>query len=171
MNRRICTIAPPPWMVVTTQPHREAFASMNLERQHYNVYCPKIIKRIRHARRVLEVPRPLFPGYLFVQAPRQEWRPILGTYGVRSVVCTGDCPSFLPSGFVESLRAREIHGALRKQDALLKAGQVVTINGGAFDGLIGRIIEIRENDRVLMLLNLLNQQSKVHVDAESLSPA
>ena len=33
-----------------------------------------------------------------------------------------------------------------------KLGQSVTINGGPFEGLVGQILEIRESNRVLLLL-------------------
>jgi transcriptional antiterminator RfaH len=161
------------WIVLTTHPHREDFAIENLVRQDYEAYCPMIVKRIKHARRVYDTKRPLFPGYIFVERParRQLWRPLLGTFGVRSVVCNGETPSLLPAGFVESLKAREIDGAIQKPEMPFKPGQSVTINSGPFDGLVGQILEIRESDRVLLLLNLLNQQTRVHVDTNMLRSA
>ena len=106
------------WIVLTTHPHREDFAIENLVRQDYEAYCPMIVKRIKHARRVYDANRPLFPGYIFVERPVQRhlWRPLLSTFGVRSVVCHGETPSLLPAGFVESLRAREIDGAIQKPE-------------------------------------------------------
>ena len=159
------------WIVVATQSNREHFAIENLARQNYIVYCPMILKHIRHARRVYDAHRPLFPGYIFVRADWQTWRPISGTLGVRSIVRSGDTPAFLPSGFVESLQARECGGVICKPVAPFKRGQAVTINGGQFDGLVGHIVEIRERDRFLLLLNLLNQQTKVHVEARMLREA
>jgi transcriptional antiterminator RfaH len=131
------------------------------------------VKRIRHARRAFDAKRPLFPGYIFVEHEdaRHLWRPLLGTFGVRSLIRNGDKPALLPSGFVESLKAREIDGAIRKPEAMFKPGQVVTINGGPFDGLVGQILAIRESDRVLLLLDLLNQQTKVHVETKMLRSA
>jgi transcriptional antiterminator RfaH len=160
-----------PWIVVATQSNREHFAIENLVRQNYIVYCPMILKHIRHARRVYDAHRPLFPGYIFVRADRRSWRPISGTLGVRSIVHSGDTATYLPSGFVESLKARECGGVICKPVAPFKCGQAVTINGGEFDGLVGRIAEIRERDRILLLLNLLNQQTKVHVEARMLREA
>lgn len=156
------------WVVVTTHPHREGFAIENLKRQKYNVYCPMMIKRIKHARRAYDALRPLFPGYVFVQTTANRCRPILGTYGIRSMVCNGDVPSFLPAGFIESMKAREINGAIWKPETPFAPGQTVTIVGGQFDGLVGQIIEIRERDRILLLLDLLNRCTKVHIDARML---
>src|SRR5260221_14290685 len=103
-----------PWIVVNTHPHQENLALENLARQAFEAYCPMIRKRRSHARRVESVLRPLFPNYLFVRANRQlgRWRPILSTYGVRTIVRAGDELSFIDDGLIASLKAREVEGAI-----------------------------------------------------------
>lgn len=131
-----------------------------------------LVKHVRHARKALDVPRPLFPCYLFVEFKDHfTIRPINGTYGVRSIVRNGAAPAFLPGSFIASLKAREIDGLIGQQDAALKPGQTVTIDGGPFDGLVGRILEVRESDRVLLLLNFLNAPAKINIDAKMLRSA
>ncbi len=148
------------------------FAEENLVRQSYNVYCPLLTKSVRHARRTYDVKRPLFPGYLFVEKDSSFiFRSILGTYGVRSVVRNGDVPALLPSDFVASLRAREIDGVIKQQETIFKPGQAVTIDGGPFDGVVGKIIEVRESDRVLLLLDLIHSQAKLNIDTKLLRSA
>lgn len=46
-----------------------------------------MLKRVRHARRVQDVPRPLFPGYMFVRVrlDTMRWRPMLAAPGVREL--------------------------------------------------------------------------------------
>ncbi|MGO8780309.1 MAG: transcription termination/antitermination protein NusG [Rhodomicrobium sp.] len=156
------------WLVAATHPHRETQAVENLERQSFHVYCPMTAKHIRHARRAYDALRPLFPGYIFVEQP-QLWRPLLSTIGVRAVVMSDDRPAKLPAGFVESLRAREVDGCICKPEAPFQIGQQVTIQGGPFDGLIGQIMEMRPNDRILVLLDLLKRQTPVHIDAKRLA--
>jgi hypothetical protein len=82
------------WFVVNTHSNREDLAGRNLANQGYEVYAPVLQMQIRHARRVRQVLRPLFPGYLFVRSGPCEtrWRPVLSTLGVRSVVRNGDDP-------------------------------------------------------------------------------
>src|SRR5512145_3209940 len=78
-----------PWIAVNTNPHREHIVLEHLHRQALTAYCPMIRRHRSHARRVEMVLRPLFPGYLFVQASTDlKWRPILTTHGVRTVVRT-----------------------------------------------------------------------------------
>jgi len=102
------------WAAVNTQPHRERIALDNLERQGFASYCPFIRRRRSHARRVEEVLRPLFPGYLFVNVRSEQncWRPILSTYGVRTLVRCGDQPSLVDARFIQALQAREVDGAI-----------------------------------------------------------
>jgi transcriptional antiterminator RfaH len=158
------------WIVVSTHPHREDFAVENLQRQDFQVYCPRIMKHVRHARRAYDARRPLFPGYLFVERETMlhRWRSILGTFGVRSVICHGDTPALLPDGLVRGLKAREVDGVIQKPEAPFRTGQQVAVNGGPFDGVVGQIFELRDNDRVLLLLDILNQKTKLHIDAKRL---
>jgi transcriptional antiterminator RfaH len=164
--KKICAQPYRTWHAVVSHPHRETFAMENLERQGFKAYCPLITRRIRHARRAYDAPRPLFPGYLFVE--RQEtlpsWRPLAGTFGVRSVVMSGQKPAQLPPGFIEGLKAREVDGVIQMPGTPFEVGQKVTIQGGVFDGLIGQIIGLRDNGRVMVLLDLLRQQARINVD-------
>jgi len=158
------------WAVVNTHPHREHIALENLWRQDFVSYCPMIRKRIRSARRAQEVLRPLFPSYVFVRAAdAPQWRPILSTYGVRTMVRFGDQLSLLDNRFIESLRAREVDGAIVKPDRPFAVGQEVRMAGGPFDGLVAKIIETREKDRLIVLLNMLNQPVRVKVTAEQVT--
>ncbi|MBL8564808.1 MAG: transcriptional activator RfaH [Hyphomicrobiaceae bacterium] len=160
-------------MVVTTHRSREEYAAQNLERQGFTVYYPRIIKRVSHARRTYDTARPLFPSYLFVAHSAVEgsrWRTLLSTFGVRAVIRSGENPSLLTHAFVASLKAREVEGVLRLPEKPFAIGQEVRIQGGAFDGLVGTILELRENQRIVVLMRLLNQQSKVLLTADGLSP-
>ena len=160
------------WIVVATLPHWELFAEENLVRQSHNVYCPLIAKRVRHARRVSEVRRPLFPGYLFVERkPSFILRSILRTYSVRSVVRNGDVPASLPSEFVASLKARETNGVIQQREAAFKLRPPVTIDREPFDGVVGHIIEARESDRVLLLLDLIHPQAELNGNTKMLRSA
>jgi len=162
-----------PWIVINTHPHREHLALQNLGRQDFEAYCPMIRKRRSHARRVETVLRPLFPNYLFVRASRQlgRWRPILSTYGVRTIVRAGLELSFIDDGFIASLKAREQEGAIVRPASPYHLGQRVQIAGGPFDGIVATIIEMDEKDRLVVLLQLMNRAIKVKLKGEAVMPA
>ena len=82
------------WYVVNTHPHQEARAELNLRRQGFDAYLPRLVRQRRHARRVDMTSVALFPGYLFVRldAEAQPWRVINNTFGVRRILCDGEQP-------------------------------------------------------------------------------
>ena len=49
------------WYVVQTQANGEFRAAENLRRQGFDVYLPRYLKRLRHARKVDFTAKPLFP--------------------------------------------------------------------------------------------------------------
>lgn len=156
------------WAVANTQAHREALTLQHLERQDFEAYCPMIRKRVRHARKSMDVKRPMFPGYVFIRvAPKHlHWRPILSTVGVRSLLCTGNRPNLLDGNFIESLKAREVDGLIIRPDTPYKIGQQVRLTTGAFHGLVATIIELQEKDRLTVLMQLLNGEVKVSIQAD-----
>jgi transcriptional antiterminator RfaH len=161
---------PAGWAVAATHPHREQSALEHLGRQDFVTYCPMIRKRHSHARRVGEVLRPLFPGYVFVHlsAASPRWRPLMSTIGVRGVIRSGDAPSLLDDDFVESLKAREIDGVISRPDAPYQVGQQVRLSG-SFDGITATIIALHERDRLTVLMNLLNRPVRVTVEQSQIS--
>ena len=158
------------WMVVNTRPKREAEAMDNLTRQGFAAYCPLVVKRIRHARRSYDARRPLFPTYLFVAWDHaQHWTPIMSTYGVKTIVYQGTRPALLDDALVAGLKAREVDGVIQLPEKPFEVGQSVSLRGGPMDGLVARIIDMRPNDRIVVLLDLLNRPVRTVVNAASLA--
>ncbi len=158
------------WIVVNTHPHKEATAITNLANQGFGTYCPLVRKQVRHARKTRSVLRPLFPGYVFVDTPNEtSWRPVLSTFGVRTLVRSGDQPSRLDARFIEALRAREADGVIVAPAMPYAAGQKIRIAEGPFDGTVATIIALDEKDRLVVLMELLNRPVRVHVDARNVS--
>ena len=162
-----------PWIVINTHPHREHTALENLGRQAFEAYCPMIRRQRSHARRVETVLRPLFPNYLFVKANRElaRWRPILSTFGVRTIVRAGNELSFIDDGFISSLKAREVNGAIVRPASPYRLGQQVQMTGGPFDGIVATIIEMDEKERLVVLLQLMNRPVRVKVKSEDIRAA
>lgn len=160
------------WFAVNTQPSSEARVCTNLSRQNWSAFCPQVVQTIRSGRRTQSLPRPLFPGYVFVSLDMRvdAWRSVDGTFGVRAIVKAGDTPSPLPTGLVESLK--EMSDA---QDCLvftreLRVGEKVRFLSGPFAEMIGSLERLDSRGRVLVLLNLLGRQTEVKARAAELFP-
>ena len=97
------------WHVVQTHVHAKAKAQMHLDRQGFETYLPRYLKRRRHARRTDIVASPLYPSYLFVtfNPAVHRWRSIHSTIGVARLVCSGDMPATVDAAIVTGLKGRE----------------------------------------------------------------
>ena len=163
------------WIVASTHPHREKLALDNLSRQGFHAYCPRIRKRIRHARRLKQVLRPLFPGYVFIRLnPEfQQWRSIGSTFGVRNLIRFGERPGTVPDQFVAGLLTTEADGAVtmpRARDSY-EPGEKVRMREGPFDGLIATVLSAGERERIVVLMDLLRRSVRVRVSIDEVVPA
>ena len=163
------------WIAVATHANAEGQAVQNLNHQGYECYCPHTRVLRRHARRSETVSRPFFPGYVFVRLnrTRDQWRPIMYSRGVRSIVRFGDELGIVPDGVVEGLIAREDDGGLKPPPASerLQVGQQVSLHGTLFDDFICTVESIEARDRVCVLLDLMQQSVKLVVPSENVATA
>jgi transcriptional antiterminator RfaH len=162
------------WYAVYTRPRAEGAALGNLLRQGYHAYLPRYRTTVSHARRCESVSRPLFPRYLFVRVDRASmaWRPILSTVGVSDVVRAGDEPVPVPEGLVASLQVREAEGLLDRIAARsLRVGELVRVTTGVFQEMVGRFIELRDQDRVVVLLEWLGREVRAQFESAAVEMA
>lgn len=162
------------WFVAQTQPGKETLAESHLLRQNFRIFLPLYRKTIRHARRIQEVLRPLFPGYIFVNLDleKDQWRSINGTRGITHLLTQDDHrPLFVPEGIVETLQNEQKEQgaiALGSLANALKEGDTVRMVEGAFEDQIGTIETLSDKDRVQILLNFMNRPLKVSMPLTSL---
>jgi len=160
------------WYVAQTHSHAEAKASWHLQRQGFEIYLPKYLKRRRHARRTEAVIAPLFPSYLFVAVDMtsQRWLSIRSTIGVTRLVCAGDRPAAVPIAVFEALkRSEDANGLIRlKHKPEFVPGDKVCILDGAFHDCLGICEGMPSNERVSILLELLGRKVRINCDSQML---
>src|SRR5437763_15872009 len=165
----------PRWFVAHTHPHAEGKATAHLNRQGFDIYLPRYLKRRRHARQVETVAAPLFPRYLFVaiDLDAQRWRSIYSTVGVSRLVCNGDDPTPVPNGLVEALKTREDGNGFIKLDSRpsFSAGDQIRLLDGAFSSCLGLFEGMAERERIAILLDLLGRKVRVVLDADLVAAA
>jgi transcriptional antiterminator RfaH len=165
----------PRWFVAHTHPHAEAKAVSHLNRQGFEIYFPRYLKRRRHARRIETVAAPLFPRYLFVAVDMtaQRWRSIYSTVGVTRLICNGDDPIGVPNGIVEALKSREDPDGFIKLDFRppFRAGDRIRVLDGAFTSCLGLFECMAERERIAILLDLLGRKVRVVLDADLVAAA
>lgn len=160
----------PAWYLILTKPGSERTAQRNLQRQGYDVYCPRLIRPVLRRSRWVERVVALFPRYLFVQldAARQSIGPVRSTLGVSGIVHFGAEAARVPREIIEDLRARAdpASGLHRLQRCrAFDPGTSVRVIAGALEGLQGVFEREVGEDRAVILLNLLGRRTPVCVEA------
>ena len=161
------------WYVAKTQPNAETRAVFHLERQGFRVYLPRYLRRISHARKVSWQPRPLFPTYLFVTTSpaQQRWRSINSTVGISHLICDEREPVPVPQGVVEDIQENEDERGLvlTGRKVPFKKGTEVQIMAGAFAEHTGLFECATDDERVVILLDLLGRQVKTRVSLDAIT--
>ena len=145
------------WFAVNVRPRAERIAVANLDRQGFRHFLPQQKKTIRHARQFRTVLAPLFPGYLFVALDlgRERWRAINGTFGVVSLVRTGDEPRPVPAGIVEALMELSQGDSIVRFERQLEVGQRIKMIAGPFAEQLGTLDRLDDQGRVRVLLEMM----------------
>ena len=161
---RLVTEQAQPWYLVHCKPRQDERAEENLLRQGYGCYRPQHShERIVRGRRQTVV-ESLFPGYLFIQlAADASWAPLRSTRGVNRVVGFGSMPLPLDNGLIAHLQQRTTTTA----EPAFEIGDSVRITAGGFAELDAIFMAMEGEQRVILLLNMLNRQQQVSLPLTS----
>jgi transcriptional antiterminator RfaH len=161
------------WYAVQTKPRQEATAELNLERQGYNTYLPKILLRKRRRDKWNKVVEPLFPRYLFIQVDtkHQSLAPVRSTVGVAALVRFGRLLRPVPNNVIDYIkRAENPETHQHRADACPhQPGDEVCILEGPFTGLTGIFQAQTGEERAMVLLELLGRQNTVQVQMDAIA--
>ena len=149
----------PRWYLIQCKPRQEARAEENLERQGFVCFRPfhaqeKVVKGKR-----TRVEEPLFPGYIFIRLRvTDDWSPLRSTRGVARRVSFGNKPAVVDECIIECLRQRTAAGP---EPQLFTSGQCLRIIDGPFAELEAVFMGMDGDERVVVLLNLLQRQQRL----------
>jgi transcriptional antiterminator RfaH len=155
---------PSNWLLLQVKPRQEMRALENLDRQQAQCYCPLIqVEKLSRGKRI-HVTEALFPGYLFINAQLQQgglsYASIRSSRGVSKIVGFGAEPIKIPESLIQKLKQREIEGlTCTKVGGLPQTGNKVNIIEGPFKGLQAVYGHTHGQQRAVVLINLLHQQT------------
>lgn len=165
------------WYAVRTQPRKEFYAKQNFENQNFTVFLPVTLRIIRHARKVKEVPSPLFPGYLFLHLAENEknWVAISSTYGAVGPLRFGNFYPPVPKWFVDGLMARcDLNGFIPvglKEKYGFSPGDKVRFTGPNETIIEGILKALDGKDRAIILIEMLKREVATKVPVSALRAA
>jgi transcriptional antiterminator RfaH len=161
------------WLAVKTKPSQEKWAAQNVQQQGCAYYLPLYGQPVQARGKVQELRvKSLFPSYLFVntEGRSHQWRWLLGTWGISSVMLRGDIPAIVPDREIEKLRAREGEDGLiiLPDCSQLQIGQKVRVRYGPFESRMGVYQGQTAQARQRVLLDFLGGKVMALITADAL---
>jgi transcriptional antiterminator RfaH len=146
------------WHVGVSRISQETVAKRELENQGFDVYLPLCIKEWTKKPRI----KPFLPSYLFIgiDTENQRWRSVFSTFGMRTVLCSGDKPQAIPDWIVDGIMAREVDGLVRLPPPLqckFLKGDKLAIKKSPLEVVFA---EVKDNKRAEVFVSLLGRQFK-----------
>ncbi len=163
--------SPSVWRLIYTKPRQEMEAQRQLEHQGYTTYLPILCRRELRNGKQQEVQAPLFPRYLFIHltAGIDDWGPIRSTCGVSRLVKFGAEAVSVPDELIAAIQARAEEDGYHYEDRMeFQRGDSVRISDGPFSGYEAIFQANRGEERVLVLLDVIGQTTKVEVASHSI---
>lgn len=173
------------WHLVQIAQMHFTKASFHLDAAGYRIYAPQIRDFIiprsnqlplgqRKHRHLFKREKlsPLFGGYRFVRfnASLDPWHDLFKLFGVHGIPVADNVPVPMPDVFIESLKSKEINGAIPGSTPvkalIFSVGDKARINEGAFIGMEGTVNRIDESGRIRLLLELFAGIAPVDLTAD-----
>ncbi|MDQ2078312.1 transcription/translation regulatory transformer protein RfaH [Marinimicrobium sp. ABcell2] len=150
---------------------REAFrAQEHLANQGFECFLPTHPVKRTQRQKTRWVTEPLFPHYLFIRlTDASNWGVIRSTRGVAKVVSFNGQPRPVADSLVAALQH---HCALLNGEEpapLFKTGEKVVITEGCFRELEAVVQATKGEERVVLLLTLLNRQQQIEVPISTIA--
>ncbi|REC96125.1 transcription/translation regulatory transformer protein RfaH [Kushneria indalinina] len=155
------------WYAVQCKSGESFRAAEHLSHQGYTVFHPIMQREKRQRGRTGQVVEPLFPWYLFIRMnPQQDnWAPVRSTRGVIKLLAFGQAPVPVPDALIDTLRQQVDDQPVASGAYRFSVGERVEITEGPFKALEGLFVHGKGEERVIVLLNILQREHQVTVGA------
>lgn len=161
---------PAQWFLIQCKPRECERARDHLENQGLDTFLPMHPVRRKRSGRVYYGHEPLFPHYLFLATPLQSnWPAIRSTRGVARVVSFQGRPHAVAESVVEGLRYQvdRLNGI--EPEPLFRTGSKVRITEGCFRDLEAIVKCSQGDERVVLLLNMMQRQQQIELPVSAVS--
>jgi len=154
------------WYAVQTKSRQENTAKQNLANQGFSVFLPTLRVPVKRGGKWSLQIEALFPGYLFLELDFgvQNTSSIRSTRGVIKLVKNGT--QILPVSvelIAGLMKAQAAVDTATAEKQIFEAGEEVLLTTGAMSGLKGIYKSKNSEERVVLLLNILGDQTQVSV--------
>ena len=148
------------WYLLQCKPNQKIRTQAHLDNQGFTTYAPRLkAERIFRRKRIIR-DEAVFPGYLFILlAPHSNWRALQATRGVSRLVSFNDAPHKIEDGLIAALRQQ--YSPQQAPTSLFNPGDTVSITDGCFKNLLAIVKAVTWDERIVVLMNILQSQQTV----------
>jgi transcription antitermination factor NusG len=151
------------WFALYVRTKYEQTVGRLLQDKGYAAYVPCVCSERQWADRHKTVQVPLFPNYVFCRFDPYERLPVLMTPEVYFVVGNGKRPVSIPDEHLEAVRRIVLYGR-SVESCPVQNGQHVSVVSGPLTGLEGVVVRIRNSDRLVVSIDLLQRAVATEFD-------
>jgi len=159
------------WYALYTRHQHEKCVYHALTGKGFEAFLPLYTTAHQWKDRVKRVSLPLFPCYVFLRGPLEQWLPVLTTPGVHTVVGCGGQPASISSSEIEAIRTVVESPAKVEPHPYLRCGDRVRVTAGPLRGLEGLLLRKKNWCKLLLSVEMLQRSVAVEVDAAMVEPA
>jgi transcriptional antiterminator RfaH len=160
------------WYALRTKVRMEKSAGELLRGKGYDIFVPVYVSRRKWADRYKDLELPLFAGYIFCRFDATKRLPILTTPGVTAVVGTRSGPVPVPPEELIAVQAFVAYNTKQMQPVpCFTAGEKVCVRSGAFAGLQGILLQVKNEYRLVISITLIQRAVAVEIDRNQVEPA
>ena len=159
-----------PWYALRVKHRHEKAVAHSLESKGYDRFLPLYCARQRSFGKRHDVQLPLFAGYVFCRIKITNRLPVLMIPGVFHIVRLGRF--FIPVDEMEiqALQTVVASDLYAQPWPFLQTGQRVYMEEGPLRGLSGVLAEVREHQKLVVSITLLQRSVAVQIDRGWVQP-
>ncbi len=155
----------PSWYALYTRHQHEKVIVSILSNKGFETFLPLYTAVHRWKDRARHISLPLFPCYVFLHGGLERRLDIMTTPGLHGFVGSGGLPSVVPDGEIDAVRQVVERTTRVEPHPFLKCGDWVRVKCGPLEGLEGILVRKKNQLRLVLSVELLQNSAAVEVDA------
>lgn len=161
------------WHALYVRSRSEKKVLSQLEDMGVEAYLPLIMRVKQWSDRRKKVEEPLFRSYVFVHNNLRQHYDILNVYGVVRFVTFEHTAVIVPDNQILAIKRYidnplEDAGELKNEN--LRKGQLVRITNGPMQGLMGRLISVKDKRRLLVNIEAVGKSIPISISRTKVEP-
>ena len=158
------------WLAVYTRPRHEKAVEKEFQKKGFEVYLPMLKERRKWSDRKKWVEFPMFRSYVFVRIKIKNTLFVLQTPSVVKVIKFGEEVAVVRNESIEAIKLMIEGGYNPEPLNYFIKGDPVEVKDGPLKGLVGEVIRLDKNDRLLVRVDAIQHSISIQIDRGFLKP-